>query len=43
VTAAGARLIEINTEETALTADCDISLRGKAAEVLPQIFDTAAA
>ena len=41
--AAGARVIEINPEETGLSADCDVSLRGKAAELLPQLFGMAAA
>ena len=34
----GAALIEVNPEVTALTADCDISIRGAAAEVLPRLF-----
>lgn len=33
----GAKLIEVNTSETALSKSCDIVLRGKAAEVLPQL------
>ena len=35
----GATLIEVNPEVTALTADCDISVRGSAAEVLPRVFE----
>jgi len=38
---AGAIIIEINPEETALSEQSDISLRGKAAEILPQIFAAA--
>ncbi len=34
----GAVLIEVNPEVTALTGDCDISIRGAAAEVLPQML-----
>ncbi len=34
----GALIIEINPEETALTAVAAVSLRGKAAEILPAIF-----
>lgn len=34
----GAKIIEINPEETALSSQADISLRGKAAEILPLIF-----
>ncbi len=34
----GARFIEINTEETALSGDADFSIRGGAAVVLPQIL-----
>lgn len=35
---AGATLIEINPEETALTGQTDFSLRGAAGEILPLIF-----
>lgn len=35
----GAKLIEINTSETALTKSCDIVLRGAAAGVLPLLTD----
>jgi NAD-dependent deacetylase len=31
----GAFVVEVNPEETPLTAMCDVSLRGKAGEVLP--------
>lgn len=34
----GAVVIEINPEETELTSEVDISLRGKAASVLPELF-----
>jgi NAD-dependent SIR2 family protein deacetylase/tetratricopeptide (TPR) repeat protein/protein-tyrosine phosphatase len=34
----GAKVIEINPEETSLTAKADLSIRGKAAEIVPQIF-----
>jgi NAD-dependent deacetylase len=34
----GAKIIEINPEETPLSNQADVSLRGKAAEILPQIF-----
>lgn len=34
----GAKIIEINPEETGLSQAADISLRGKAAEILPLIF-----
>jgi NAD-dependent deacetylase len=34
----GAKIIEINPEETGLTAVADISIRGKAAEVVSQVF-----
>ena len=37
----GATVVEVNPEVTALTPDCDISIRGDAAEVLPRIFETA--
>ena len=33
----GARVIEVNPEETPITRDADISLHGSAGEVLPQI------
>ena len=35
---AGAIIIKVNPEETALSGQSDISLRGKAAEILPLIF-----
>ena len=35
---AGARVIEINPEETPLSADADLSLRGPAGELLPQLL-----
>jgi len=35
----GARVIEINTRDTPLTAEADFVLRGPAAEVLPQLLD----
>lgn len=35
----GAKVIEINPEETSLTAQADLSIRGKAAEIVPLIFD----
>jgi NAD-dependent deacetylase len=35
----GAKVIEINPEETPLTLLSDVSIRGKAAEILPQIFE----
>ena len=38
---AGAKVIEVNPEETALTRDCDVSLRGGAAEVLPKLLFSA--
>ncbi len=34
----GAKIIEINPEETLLSTQADFSLRGKAAEILPLIF-----
>ena len=34
----GSSLIEINPEDTELTAICDISIRGNAAVVLPVVF-----
>lgn len=34
---AGAFLVEVNPEETPLTAICDVSLRGAAGEVLPRL------
>lgn len=34
----GAKIIEVNPEETALSTLGDVSLRGKAAEILPLIF-----
>lgn len=36
--AAGAYLVEINTDQTELTFRCDISFKGKSGEVLPQIL-----
>lgn len=36
--AAGAKIVEINPEPTALTTRADISLRGKAGELLPQLL-----
>ena len=36
----GAVLIEVNPEVTALTGDCEISIRGAAAEVLPRILES---
>lgn len=36
--AAGAKIIEINPEETSLSNQADISLCGKAAEILPLVF-----
>ncbi|MCS6951898.1 MAG: NAD-dependent deacylase [Bryobacterales bacterium] len=36
---AGARLIEVNLEETPLSALSDCSLRGKAAELLPRLLE----
>ncbi|MEZ5425633.1 MAG: NAD-dependent deacylase [Pyrinomonadaceae bacterium] len=33
----GAKLVEINPEETPMTAFCDFSLRGKAGEILPDL------
>lgn len=35
---ADAKIIEINPEETGLTEQADLSIRGKAAEIVPQIF-----
>lgn len=35
----GARVIEINTEETPLSGAADILLRGPSAEILPQLVD----
>ena len=35
----GARLVEINTEDTALTAHADYSLRGPAAQLLPELLE----
>lgn len=35
---AGARVVEINPEETAVSAQADASLRGKAGEILPQLL-----
>jgi NAD-dependent deacetylase len=36
---AGARLIEINVDETPLSQWADCSLRGKAAELLPRLIE----
>jgi len=35
---AGARVIEINPDETSLSAHVDLSLRGPAGEILPQLI-----
>jgi NAD-dependent deacetylase len=35
---AGAVLIEVNLEETAISSDCDLCLRGPAAEMLPRLL-----
>ncbi len=35
----GGALIEVNLYETALTPFCDVSIRGKAAEAIPQLVD----
>jgi NAD-dependent deacetylase len=35
----GGTLIEVNLYETELTPLCEISLRGKAGEILPQLVD----
>jgi NAD-dependent deacetylase len=35
---AGARVIEVNLEETAFSAQADCSLRGKAGEILPELI-----
>jgi NAD-dependent deacetylase len=32
-------LIEINLYETGITSFCDVSIRGKAGEVLPRLLD----
>jgi NAD-dependent deacetylase len=37
---AGARVIEINPEETPVSAHVDISIRGPAGEILPQLIET---
>lgn len=34
----GAFVVEVNPEETPLTASCDVSLRGNAAAILPELF-----
>jgi NAD-dependent deacetylase len=39
--ASGARIVEINVEETPITASADVSLRGKAAEILPALLSAA--
>jgi NAD-dependent deacetylase len=36
--AAGAFLVEVNPEETSFTNRCDVSLRGRAGEILPQLL-----
>ncbi len=36
----GARLIEINMEETPLSGSADLSLRGASGEILPQLIDS---
>ena len=36
---AGARVIEINPEETTLSGSVDLSLRGRAGELLPRLID----
>ena len=36
--AAGAFVIEVNPEETVFSGKCDLSLRGRAGEILPQIL-----
>ena len=36
----GAKLIEINTSETSLSRSCDVVLRAKAADVLPELIAT---
>jgi NAD-dependent SIR2 family protein deacetylase len=35
---AGARVVEVNLEETALSGKADCSLRGKSGELLPQLI-----
>jgi NAD-dependent deacetylase len=35
---AGARVMEVNLEETPVSAQVDLSLRGKAGEILPELF-----
>jgi len=35
----GAFVVEINPDETALSEECDISLRGKSGETLPRLLD----
>ena len=35
---AGARVIEVNLEETAFSSQADFSLRGKAGEILPELI-----
>ena len=35
---AGAKVVEINPEETPMSAECHWSLRGKASEVLPALL-----
>jgi len=35
----GGRLIEFNLYETSMTPLCDVSVRGKAAEMLPQLLE----
>jgi NAD-dependent deacetylase len=39
----GAVVIEVNPEATELTPNLDLSLRGFSGEILPRLFDSAAA
>jgi NAD-dependent deacetylase len=39
--ASGARVIEVNVEETALTSEADLSIRGAAGELLPRLVEEA--
>jgi NAD-dependent deacetylase len=36
--ASGGKIVEINTEETALTADADLTILGKSGEILPKLL-----
>jgi NAD-dependent deacetylase len=36
----GARVIEVNTEETPLSGAADLCLRGPSGEILPQIIES---